>query len=92
MQLRSNVLLAASEQKRAEALLLADVRVEVVCDFVLVFFPEAQKIRLELIPDDHDLLNVAAYVWAIIGPWHYGDGLVSTMLLAFDVSPLLLDG
>ena len=92
MQLRSNVLLAASEQKRAEALLLADVRVEVVCDFVLVLFPEAQKIRLELIPDDHDLLNVAAYVWAIIGPWHYTDGLVSTMLLAFDVSPLLLDG
>ena len=90
MQLRSNVLLAASEQKRAETLLLADVRVEVVCYFLLVFFPEAQKIRLKLIPDDHDLLNVAVYVWAIIGSWHYGDGLISAMLLAFNVSPLLL--
>ena len=91
MQLLSNVVLAAGEQKSAETLLLADVRVEVVCDFVLVFFPEAQKICLELIPDDHDLLNVASYVWAIIGSWHYGDGLVSAMLLAFNVSPLLLD-
>ena len=91
VQLSRNVPLAACEQKCAKLFVLAHVCVEIVCDFELILLFESQKIGLKQIPNDYDLFNIAAYVLAVVGPRLYADRLVSTVLLALDVGPFLLD-